>query len=477
MAQTPQNGHGSPSLDVASSLCSQPAMKAASSAVHSVSSTAVGTAAARGASGRDSGGGGSSLVKVSFVIAAVWCSAESARVWESRRAFFLARSDARGELLRSATLARCLCTRLLRAKGACVFRLKTARATSLTGPLCGWVVCLFNNLSRRNQRSNAVAGSRSKTLCGACCELALRRPLARVDLTTPHHVQPNRKRPGLTLYHRSPRNPRASLQNLQRLWYSLRRRLYARHDAARRSRSAPRAPSARASPRPPLESRRNKGLPKAKRLPDAAAPPPRKKMKQSTAMLLGMLTSKMKQIEDMSTSARAIALTASTAGTGILMFTKARSDVASGVTGRLHEQAAAAAEYLVWSDRSACVRAGLDHGSIDEACWLDLVGEAQMITYQKVLRGRRYWSPANMFRWIPSYSIVEIHVREELTKVLKANKLRVAWDAREASCARVERKLEKLRGAAATSVFIAFFEKKRGEQRCGVEGGGGAYGR
>ena len=81
-------------------------------------------------------------------------------------------------------------------------------------------------------------------------------------------------------------------------------------------------------------------------------------MKQSTAMLLGMLTSKMKQIEDMSTSARAIALTASTAGTGILMFTKARSDVASGVTGRLHEQAAAAAEYLVWSDRSACVRAG-----------------------------------------------------------------------------------------------------------------------
>ena len=72
------------------------------------------------------------------------------------------------------------------------------------------------------------------------------------------------------------------------------------------------------------------------------------------------------------------------------MFTKGRSDVASGVTGRLHEQAAAAAEYLVWSDRSACVRAGLDHGSIDEACWLDLVGEAQMITYQKRLARRRY---------------------------------------------------------------------------------------
>ena len=88
-------------------------------------------------------------------------------------------------------------------------------------------------------------------------------------------------------------------------------------------------------------------------------------MMQSTAMLLGMLTSKMKQIEDMSTSARVtIALTASTADTGILMFTKARSDVASGVTGRLHEQAAAAAEYLVWSDRSG-VRAGIDHGFID----------------------------------------------------------------------------------------------------------------
>ena len=182
-------------------------------------------------------------------------------------------------------------------------------------------------------------------------------------------------------------------------------------------------------------------------------------------MLLGMLTSKMKQIEDMSTSARAIALTASTAGTGIFMFTKARSDVASGVTGRLHEQAAAAAEYLVWSDRSACVRAGLDHGSIDEACWLDLVGEAQMITYQKVLRGRRYWSPANMFRWIPSYSIVEIHVREELTIVLKANKLRVAWDAREASCARVgpssresaarPRRVDRvLRGSGASSAHV-----------------------
>ena len=173
----------------------------------------------------------------------------------------------------------------------------------------------------------------------------------------------------------------------------------------------------------------------------------------------------------MSTSARAIALTASTAGTGILMFTKARSDVASGVTGRLHEQAAAAAEYLVWSDRSACVRAGIENGFIDEACWLDLVGEAQMITYQKVLRGRRYWSPANMFRWIPSYSIVEIHVREELTKVLKANKLRVAWDAREASCARVERKLEKAKRAR-DAVSLAFFEKKRGEQRCGEAAAG-----
>ena len=53
--------------------------------------------------------------------------------------------------------------------------------------------------------------------------------------------------------------------------------------------------------------------------------------------------------------------------------------------------------------------------------------------------------------------------------MLKANKLRVAWDAREASCARVERKLEKARRAR-DAVSIAFFEKKRGEQRCGVEG-------
>ena len=157
------------------------------------------------------------------------------------------------------------------------------------------------------------------------------------------------------------------------------------------------------------------------------------------------------------------------------MFTKARSDVASGVTGRLHEQAAAAAEYLVWSDRSACVRAGLDHGSIDEACWLDLVGEAQMITYQKVLRGRRYWSPANMFRWIPSYSIVEIHVREELTKVLKANKLRVAWDAREAP-ARASSGSSRRRGAPATRCRSRS-SRRSGASSGGVEGAGCRVGR
>ena len=54
----------------------------------------------------------------------------------------------------------------------------------------------------------------------------------------------------------------------------------------------------------------------------------------------------------------------------------------------------------------------------------------------KVLRGRRYWSPANLLRWTPSYAIVEIHVREELTRVLRANGLRVAWDARTTACAR-----------------------------------------
>mmetsp|Transcript_19329 Transcript_19329/g.59703 ORF Transcript_19329/g.59703 Transcript_19329/m.59703 type:complete len:284 (+) Transcript_19329:279-1130(+) len=88
----PQNGQGSPSLTSLSSLCSQPAMNAASSSVHSVSTAASSPGAsggaavaalaarARGASGRDSGGGGSSLVKVSFVIA--WCFA-----WCARSAF------------------------------------------------------------------------------------------------------------------------------------------------------------------------------------------------------------------------------------------------------------------------------------------------------------------------------------------------------------------------------------------------------
>ena len=47
-----------------------------------------------------------------------------------------------------------------------------------------------------------------------------------------------------------------------------------------------------------------------------------------------------------------------------------------------YEQAAAAAEYLVWSDRSGHAR-GARPRVIDEACWLDLVGEAQMITYKK----------------------------------------------------------------------------------------------
>ena len=79
-------------------------------------------------------------------------------------------------------------------------------------------------------------------------------------------------------------------------------------------------------------------------------------MKQSTAMLLGMLTSKMKQI-DMSSSARAIAL--SDAGTGILMFTKARSDARRASRADCTSRPAAA-EYLVWSDR-ARVRA--HHGT------------------------------------------------------------------------------------------------------------------
>lgn len=185
-------------------------------------------------------------------------------------------------------------------------------------------------------------------------------------------------------------------------------------------------------------------------------------VKSSATLLLGMLSSRVAQLENLSTSAKTLAATASTAGTGLLMFSKARSDVASGVTGRLHEQAASVAEYLVWSDRGGCIRDAT--GSIPEACWLDLVGEARMLTYQKVLRGRRYWSPANLLRWTPSYAIVEIHVREELTRVLRANGLRVAWDARTTACARLDRKLAKAkRGRDAVS--IAFFEKKRASEK------------
>ena len=87
-------------------------------------------------------------------------------------------------------------------------------------------------------------------------------------------------------------------------------------------------------------------------------------------MLLGMLhEGKMKQIEDMSSSARAIALTASTAGTGILMFTKARSDVASGVTGPITASRPASSRVSIGGRGATAARAcrrGLDHGTIDE---------------------------------------------------------------------------------------------------------------
>ena len=98
------------------------------------------------------------------------------------------------------------------------------------------------------QYSGAPLGQRSrmedqKTLCAPAPR---RGELGHIDTrnsastTSPSsHVQPNRKRPARGLVHRRPRNPRSSLKNLQRLWHSLRRRLYARHDAARR----PRAPA------------------------------------------------------------------------------------------------------------------------------------------------------------------------------------------------------------------------------------------
>ena len=92
-----------------------------------------------------------------------------------------------------------------------------------------------------------------------------------------------------------------------------------------------------------------------------------------------------------------------------------------------------------------------------------------MITYQKVLRGR-YWSPANMFRWIPSYSIVEIHVREELTKVLKANKLPSRLGRAGAAARASSASSEKARRARRRR-FVRVLREEGG--RAAWDGGGG----
>ena len=142
-----------------------------------------------------------------------------------------------------------------------------------------------------------------------------------VDAPSPNHVQPNRKRPTRALIpHRSHETRARRCKTCQcAVWFSLRRRLYARHDTKQPEERPPRAVLGALLRAPPLESRRIKSAaPIGKRLPERRRRPIT--MKQSTAMLLGMLTSKMKQIEDMSTSARAIALTASTAGTASSMF-------------------------------------------------------------------------------------------------------------------------------------------------------------
>ena len=157
-----------------------------------------------------------------------------------------------------------------------VFRLKTARATSLTGPLCGCAVCLCNNLSCRSQRSNAVAGSRSKN----ALRRLLRHPSVlpalamRVDDFSPLKLCPTQpKEAGArTRTTQEPTKPARVVAKLAALVVlaSPPPVRAARHEAARRTPPARRTRCLLRAP--PLESRRIK-RPKAKGCPNAVAAP------------------------------------------------------------------------------------------------------------------------------------------------------------------------------------------------------------
>ena len=186
-----------------------------------------------------------------------------------------------------------------------VFRLKTGRATSRTGPLCGCAVCLCNNLSCRSQRSNAVSCLGPKMRRSRGEKLADPSVLPRRAPLLQNHVQRPRFDAGGALVPQEPTKPARVVAKLAALVVlasppPVRAR---RHGQPKNASRAPYSVpffALRHSKAAALRGRRQ-------RLPEPTPSPHPVNMKQSTAMLLGMLTSKMKQIEDMSTSARAIA--------------------------------------------------------------------------------------------------------------------------------------------------------------------------
>ena len=183
-------------------------------------------------------------------------------------------------MLRSAALARCLCTRLPRAKEACVFRLKTARATSHRSfffavsfvRLKLWR-CSREDVPRSAAQRNANALSERAVL--ADCKTLVS---GHLPLWLGSELWPNRKRPARGLIPQEPTKPVCVVASfVSALWYSLRHRLYARHDTKQPEERPPRAVLGALRRAPPLESRRST---KAKRLPERrqkGCPSPRRR--------------------------------------------------------------------------------------------------------------------------------------------------------------------------------------------------------
>ena len=183
-------------------------------------------------------------------------------------------------MLRSAALARCLCTRLLRAKGG--LRFPAENSACDVSPVAVFAVCFARlklwrcsraDVPRSPAQRNANALSERAVL--ADCKTLVS---GHLPLWLGSELWPNRKRPARGLIPQEPTKPVCVVASfVSALWYSLRHRLYARHDTKQPEERPPRAVLGALRRAPPLESRRST---KAKRLPERrqkGCPSPRRR--------------------------------------------------------------------------------------------------------------------------------------------------------------------------------------------------------